>query len=390
MLAATVKRLFERKDDEDRKAADVRADLDKSFWQSVNQVRVSASGDSNFAIAKDDVGNWYVKAMGADSSAMIIAAKSLALYNLGGRVDTNLLRIDELRNKPDRKAGDADDTDLKDLPGRENGAAATAYGSTLQVFADNHGKTVKALLASLDETLKLQTHFEQLRTRWASTYTSSAAKLDAVKLVLSDRALLTLQDKALTATAAVDPQPVGSTHSSQLLEGLDLVAQQRARIKVLVAQTALLTASEAAAAATQKQVVNTQQTLLNAAQTEQTARLQKLADLMQQKLKLTSDKVDEARLLQQDIDDKQKRANNKGADVAALRNKLLEERTKAAELGVMADGAQALKARALDDVDAVLQKLVKDTANKQLRAVEEFETAARVVSQGVQGKTAKQ
>jgi len=330
-----------------------------------------------------------VKAMGGDLEPMIKAAKNLALYNIGGRVDTNLLRIDELRNKTGRVKGDADDIELKDLLDRQNGAAASAYGSTLQVFSDNHSKTVKALLASLDETLQLQTHYEQLRARWTTTYTSSAPKLDALKLALNDPALLTLQDKALTATAAVDPQPVGSTPSSQLLEGLDLLAQQRSRIEVLVAQTELLTKSEVAAAETQRKVKSDQEALLTAAQAERTALLQKRLDLLEQQSKLTNDKRSGIDLLTLDINDKQKQANDKGLQVAALRAKLLEERATAAKLGLLADGAQTLKARALDDVDAVLQKLVKDTANKQLRSVEEFETAARVVSQGVQGKATK-
>ena len=389
LLVATVKRLADENDISKKRERTVRGELDKSFWQNVNKVRLSAGGSSNFAIAKDDVGNWYVKAMGGDLEPMIKAAKNLALYNIGGRVDTNLLRIDELRNKTGRVKGDADDIELKDLLDRQNGAAASAYGSTLQVFSDNHSKTVKALLASLDETLQLQTHYEQLRARWTTTYTSSAPKLDALKLALHDPALLTLHDKALTATEAVDPQPVGSTPSSQLLEGLDLVAQQRSRIKVLVAQTELLTKSEVAAAETQRKVVSDQEALLTAAQAEQTALLQKRVDLLEQQNKLTNDKIGEIDLLTLDINDKQKQANDKGLQVAALRAKLLEERATAAKLGLLADGAQTLKARALDDVDAVLQKLVKDTANKQLRSVEEFETAARVVSQGVQGKATK-
>lgn len=391
LLAATVKRLFSHKDVDAQKTANVRADLDKSFWQSVNQVRVSAGGDSNFAIAKDDVGNWYVKAMGSDSAAMISAAKNLALYNMGGRIDTNLLRIDELRNKPDRLTNDPDDTELKDLLNRKNGAAASAYGSTLQVFSDNHAKTVKSLLASLDDTLKLQTHFVQLRARWATTYASSQPKLDAVKLALSDPALLTLQDKALTATAAVDPQPLGSTPSSQLLEGLDLVAQQRARIKSLLAQVTLLTKDEVAAAEAQNKVVAEREAQLAVAQAEQTALLQKRAELQEQRDKVPNNLTKpETDALQANLDEKQKQANEKGLLVAGLRGSVLESRATAAKLGQLADGAQALKTRALDDVDAVLQKLVKDIAGKHLRAVEEFETAARVVSQGVQGKAAKQ
>ena len=103
-----------------------------------------------------------------------------------------------------------------------------------------------------------------------------------------------------------------------------MLAQQRSRIEVLVAQTELLTKSEVAAAETQRKVKSDQEALLTAAQAERTALLQKRLDLLEQQSKLTNDKRSGIDLLTLDINDKQKQANDKGLQVAALRAKLLE------------------------------------------------------------------
>ena len=36
-------------------------EIDKQFWQNINRVRVAGAGATNYVVAKDDIGNWYVK-----------------------------------------------------------------------------------------------------------------------------------------------------------------------------------------------------------------------------------------------------------------------------------------------------------------------------------------
>lgn len=69
-----------------------RAHLEKINWQNINKVTVSGGGFTNYVLAKDDVGNWYVKAYGSDPEAIIKSATSLALFNSGKAVNVNLLR----------------------------------------------------------------------------------------------------------------------------------------------------------------------------------------------------------------------------------------------------------------------------------------------------------
>jgi hypothetical protein len=59
------------------------AEIDRQSWQTVNTVRLEGVGRTNYAIAKDDIGNWYAKAYSADPKEIIKGAKSLAMFSLG-------------------------------------------------------------------------------------------------------------------------------------------------------------------------------------------------------------------------------------------------------------------------------------------------------------------
>jgi hypothetical protein len=59
--------------------AEIQAEIDKQFWQSINRIRVAGSGITSYVITKDDIGNWYVKSYTADPSPIIEGAKNLAL-----------------------------------------------------------------------------------------------------------------------------------------------------------------------------------------------------------------------------------------------------------------------------------------------------------------------
>lgn len=88
--------------EDDEKNAD-RKELEKIHWQTVNRVTVSGGGFTNYVLAKDDVGNWYVKAYGSDPEAIIKSATSLALFNTGKTVDTNLLRRLDVQRQLDER-----------------------------------------------------------------------------------------------------------------------------------------------------------------------------------------------------------------------------------------------------------------------------------------------
>lgn len=74
-------------------------ELEKLFWQNINRVTLSGGGDANYAIAKDDVGNWYVKSYSSDPRQIFQSARNLLLFNQGARLDSNLLRRADLRQQ---------------------------------------------------------------------------------------------------------------------------------------------------------------------------------------------------------------------------------------------------------------------------------------------------
>ena len=61
----------------------ITSEIDKQFWQTINSVRVSGAGLTNYVMVKDDIGNWYVKQYSADPTSLINSAKALAMFNLG-------------------------------------------------------------------------------------------------------------------------------------------------------------------------------------------------------------------------------------------------------------------------------------------------------------------
>ncbi|MDT7835738.1 hypothetical protein [Aquabacterium sp. OR-4] len=80
---------------------DAKENAEKLFWQNINRVTVSGGGATNTVLAKDDVGNWYLKSYSADPSAVIQSAQSLALFGMGRKLDSNLLRRAELQRRVD-------------------------------------------------------------------------------------------------------------------------------------------------------------------------------------------------------------------------------------------------------------------------------------------------
>ncbi|QYZ64572.1 MAG: hypothetical protein OI74_05870 [Gammaproteobacteria bacterium (ex Lamellibrachia satsuma)] len=86
--------------------------IDKQYWQNINSVRVSGGGDTNYAIAKDDIGNWYVKSFSADPTPIIRGAQRMALFAAGGDSVNLLSRLDRqqaLQKQIDNKLANGQD-----------------------------------------------------------------------------------------------------------------------------------------------------------------------------------------------------------------------------------------------------------------------------------------
>ena len=65
----------------------LQAEIDKQFWQNINRVRVAGAGRTNYVVAKDDVGNWYVKQYSANPEDIIKGMAGIAAMGAGGAAD---------------------------------------------------------------------------------------------------------------------------------------------------------------------------------------------------------------------------------------------------------------------------------------------------------------
>ncbi|MBL9126324.1 MAG: hypothetical protein JNL97_01695, partial [Verrucomicrobiales bacterium] len=61
--------------------------LDQQSWQNINRVRVSGAGRVNYVVAKDDIGNWYVKQYSTDRTEVFKTMRNLAFLSAGNAFD---------------------------------------------------------------------------------------------------------------------------------------------------------------------------------------------------------------------------------------------------------------------------------------------------------------
>jgi hypothetical protein len=111
----------------------ISADLDKQYWQNINRVRVSGAGRTNYVLAKDDVGNWYVKHYFGDTEKIFESARKLGMYNLGSTMGASLR------------------SSLKDKQATEDGSSVDAQPIPLKRVFNQH-RTVYTSKTTADVT----------------------------------------------------------------------------------------------------------------------------------------------------------------------------------------------------------------------------------------------
>jgi hypothetical protein len=143
---------------ENQRNANAVRDIDKQFWQNINRVKLAGAGSVNHVIAKDDVGNWYVKQFSAQTTNIVNSALNLGKFAAGPALGGNL---------PIRK------TDGSSIFGAgTNGAAGSSilerqFGSSI---TDYTNASVR-LYYELTETA---TNFNQrLATDWRASFSST-------------------------------------------------------------------------------------------------------------------------------------------------------------------------------------------------------------------------
>lgn len=127
----------------------ITSELDKQYWQNINRVRVAGAGQTNQALVKDDVGNWYVKQYFGDTKDIINSAKNLALFNLGTKLPIDL--PNHLRNLSDSENTNGSEKQdalvpLQRVLDKHKAAYQTNTAEAVTKLGDLHSKNGKGLL----------------------------------------------------------------------------------------------------------------------------------------------------------------------------------------------------------------------------------------------------
>ena len=123
----------------------ISADLDKQYWQNINRVRVSGAGSTNYVLAKDDVGNWYVKHYFGDTARIFESARKLGMYNLGSTMGASLLSsMKDKQVKEESSSVEAQPIPLKRVFDQHRTAYTSKTTADVAVLKELAGKDVLA------------------------------------------------------------------------------------------------------------------------------------------------------------------------------------------------------------------------------------------------------
>lgn len=136
------------------KIEEIAKTIDQQYWQRVNTIRVAGAGVTSYAIAKDDIGNWYVKSYTGDPTPIIEGAKNVVLYAgapalAGAKIGANNLPGSTVTNVAPQP--DLLDREYKQFAANYN-AATLADGTNVYGFLTNLETRIEGKTNSLGAT----------------------------------------------------------------------------------------------------------------------------------------------------------------------------------------------------------------------------------------------
>jgi hypothetical protein len=135
-------------------------------------VKVTGTGLSNYAVTKDDLGNWYVKAVSVDSTVITDTATNLGLFNLGL---ATAAATSVASSSAKTKSGNSP-SDSSAAEGQTPSSTAPASGSTNNTGAGGSGKTATTTPSS--GVQKIIDKYQQDYTATTKADLTRALKLD--------------------------------------------------------------------------------------------------------------------------------------------------------------------------------------------------------------------
>lgn len=389
----------------DKAFAETKLEIDKQFWQTINTVKLSGGGSTEFAVVKDDVGNWYVKGYGSDPESIIKSAQGLALFNKGGRIDVNLLGQLEDRRALAKPGLDSSERDViqKRLDNRQSGSGANTAGlaKVLDKFRSDYVR------ASTSDVKTVTGKLDQLPIDIGAAWNNldfGDAKVDSLKILngmLSTNfefanakkdlgeaknalALAATPATQASSTAASAGEEANIKASTAIIGALQDVRTSRSQLVKAINQNDALIATQATASAKAKKDLE--------AKTLAVATLQKAKDDAENELKFqeklfnslpnpaTGTKSDsDLNRAKADKDNAQTALDDGNKELAAL-NLIAKTADEALILAKNNRLAAARRVALLSDV------LIETTTSNRLDAVKAYETAIGFVGQTAVGQ----
>ena len=154
----------------DKLAMKITESIDVQYWHPINQVRVAGGGNTNYVIAKDDVGNWYVKGYSNDMKSVINSARSLAAFTYSGGGIAPALDQDKL------KAGEVAFRTDQGLPGKHEQFRKKYIEQLTAILEKMHDDSSK-IEENLKSSIKLEDEGDKLKDAFKAN-----TLIDSVKM----------------------------------------------------------------------------------------------------------------------------------------------------------------------------------------------------------------
>lgn len=373
----------------DRAFRDTKLEIDKQYWQNINSIKVEGNGKTDYALVKDDVGNWYVKGFDADPEKLFKTAQSLALFNMGGKFNVNLLQQVEDRRRLSTETDPVERGKIRaELDKAKAGSAANIDGVNnvhVKFRAEYQGDTNKHLDGLKTDLEKLSA---AIKKSWDGVPfgASKESSLAALNTILAGeaeaiaKAQKEIQDAKEGAAKKTDPNEASGLLADGVVNGLRQTRNLRTRLASNVLGSADVIAkakkdsddATAAAEAQQKKVKDAEK-----------LRDDRIVEERQARDKVpTPPKEPE----QGNYTKAQNRLTDAETDLAKEKTKL--ETARENEKTANAALAKAIENRKLaaKNLNGVINNILETTASKRLDTVRTYESAVTFIGETVGGK----
>lgn len=360
----------------------IQAGIDKQFWQNVNRVRVSGTGNSNYVIAKDDIGNWYVKSYEANPEAVLRSARNLGAFAMGQDMGTDLLSRIE-RREAEAAGEEAPETALE----RSTlGRLARRYEHDYRQAVADEKEDVREALADDAHADRITAAFEAL-TDVEAERDAWGADIEAA----SEPHLSDALTKVSTTVDLEDDDDANDVALPDLVDALRGVIRFHRDLDEALGDRVDDAVKADAAAKEKAEETGTAAEIAAAKLTEATEKHEAAkAALAERKAVAEAKPDDEA--AQAELDKAQAAADAAATALDAAKDAAEEAKTAAAEAKSAAGDASAAKLR----VEAARKKaaelgreLVEDSLAELRKADERYQGALDFLNAGIQGDPAE-